>query len=103
MTENVKFVQTLLPMELDFIKNIQFTKLIKVDGRLKEFNFRKPNSRHEGTFTVDVMDENNNRIIFRMELIDSNWKIVSQQLLPHWVVESEPAFNQMIYEEFKLN
>lgn len=90
-------------MELDFVKNIQFTKLIKVDGRLKEFNFRKPNSRHEGSFTVDVMDDSGNRIIFRMELSDNNWKIASQQLLPNWVVESEPAFNAMIDEEFKLN
>ena len=90
-------------MELDFVKNIQFTKLIKVDGRLKEFNFRKPNSRHEGSFTVDVMDDNGNRIIFRMELADHNWKIASQQLLHNWVVESEHAFNAMIDEEFKLN
>jgi len=90
-------------MELDFVKNIQFTKLIKVDGRLKEFNFRKPNSRHEGSFTVDVMDDNGNRIIFRMELSDNNWKIASQQLLPEWVVKSEHAFNAMIDEEFKLN
>lgn len=101
--QNGKFVQTLLPMELDFVKNIQFTKLAKVGGRLKEFNFRKPNSRHDGTFTVDVMDDNGNRIIFRMELHSNEWKIVSQQLLPHWVVESETTFNQMIYEEFKLN
>ncbi len=103
MIEYVKFVQTLPPMELDFVKNIQFTKLIKVDGRLKEFNFRKPNSRHEGSFTVDVMDDSGNRIIFRMELADNNWKIASQQLLPNWVVESEHAFNAMIDEEFKLN
>ncbi|HAO45662.1 MAG TPA: hypothetical protein PLZ45_07095 [Ferruginibacter sp.] len=90
-------------MELDFVKNIQFTKLMKVGGRLKEFNFRKPNSRHEGTFTVDVMDDNGNRIIFRMELINNNWKITGQQLLPNWVVESEPDFNSIIDAEFKLN
>ncbi len=90
-------------MELDFVKNIQFTKLMKVGGRLKEFNFRKPNSRHEGTFTVDVMDDNGNRIIFRMELINNNWKITGQQLLPNRVVESEPDFNSIIDVEFKLN
>ena len=89
-------------MELEFVKNIQFTKLIKVDGRLKEFNFRKPNSRQEGSFTVDVIDDNGVRIIFNMEFKESNWKIVSRQL-PPWVIESEPAFNEMIYEEFKLN
>lgn len=89
-------------MELDFVKNIQFTRLIKVDGRLKEFNFRKPNSKQEGSFTVDVLDDSGTRIIFSMQLIDNCWKIVSHQL-PGWVLESEPAFNEMIYEEFKLN
>lgn len=88
-------------MELDFVKNIQFTKLIKVDGRLKEFNFRKPNSKQEGTFTVDVMDERGARIIFNMEKKESNWRITDQQL-PHWVLESEHAFQEIIDEEFKF-
>jgi hypothetical protein len=49
-------------MELKFVKNIQFTRLIKCDGQLKEFNFRKPNGRIEGPFTVDVIDTGNKRI-----------------------------------------
>lgn len=87
-------------MELKFVKNIQFTRLIKVDGRLKEFNFRKPNGREEGLFTVDVIDGRGNRIIFNMEKTESNWKIVSDTL-PAWVLESEEAFNEIIEEEFK--
>lgn len=87
-------------MELKFVKNIQFTRLIKVDGRLKEFNFRKPNGREEGLFTVDVIDGRGNRIIFNMEKTDNIWKIVSETL-PDWVIENEQAFNEIIEEEFK--
>ena len=89
-------------MELKYIKNIQFTRLIKVDGRLKEFNFRKPNGKQEGPFTVDVIDTNGKRIIFNMEMTDSAWKITTG-LLPQWVVESENVFHEIIEEEFKLS
>ena len=89
-------------MELKFIKNIQFTKLIKVDGKLKEFNFRKPNGKQEGLFTVDVIDERGNRIIFNMEKTDGHWKIVTQDL-PLWVTGSENNFHELIEEEFTLN
>lgn len=89
-------------MELDFVKNIQFTKLIKVDGRLKEFNFRKPNSKQDGSFTVDVMDELGARIIFNMEKKESNWCITNPQL-PVWVLESEHAFQEIIDKEFKFD
>jgi hypothetical protein len=88
-------------MELKFIKNIQFTKLIKVDGKLKEFNFRKPNGKQEGLFTVDVIDERGNRIIFNMEKIENHWKIVPQEL-PAWVIAYENNFHDLIEEEFVL-
>ena len=88
-------------MELKFIKNIQFTKLIKVDGRLKEFNFRKPNGRREGIFTVDVIDDRGNRIIFNMENDDQHWKIITTEL-PTWVNSSEKMLEELIEEEFRL-
>ena len=88
-------------MELKFIKNIQFTKLIKVNGRLKEFNFRKPNGKQEGLFTVDVIDENARRIIFSMEKMDATWKIINSQL-PAWVIDKETVFHEIIEEEFKM-
>ena len=88
-------------MELKFVKNIQFTKLIKVNGRLKEFNFRKPNGKQEGLFTVDVIDENAKRIIFSMEKLDTVWKITNTQL-PAWVIDNDTTFNEIIEEEFKM-
>ena len=44
-------------MQLTFIKNIQFTKLIKADGRLREFNFRRYNcfdTTNNKTIYIDV-------------------------------------------------
>lgn len=87
-------------MELKFVRNIQFTRLIKVDGQLKEFNFRKPNGRIEGPFTVDVIDSRANRIIFNMEMADNSWKITTEDL-PVWITANEAAFHEIIEEEFK--
>lgn len=88
-------------MESKFIRNIQFTKLIKVDGKLKEFNFRKPNGKQEGLFTVDVIDERGNRIIFNMQKSDEQWKVVTNGL-PAWINESEITFHELIEKEFVL-
>ena len=87
-------------METKFIKNIQFTKLIKVDGWLKEFNFRKSNSSREGIFTIDVIDDRGNRIIFNMENSENRWKIIPM-VLPAWVVSSESMLEEIIDQEFK--
>ena len=44
-------------MKLKFEKNIQFTRTIKADNRLREFNFRKLGGIEESIFTVDVVDD----------------------------------------------
>jgi len=87
-------------MELKYVKNIQFTRLVKCDGRLKEFNFRKSNGKEAGLFTVDVIDDNGVRIIFNMEKTDGAWKIVTADL-PAWVIDNELQFHEMIEEEFQ--
>lgn len=89
-------------MELKYVKNIQFTRLVKSDGQLKEFNFRKPNGKQEGPFTVDVIDAKGNRIIFNMEIKEGTWKITTSDL-PAWVTANETAFHEMIEEEFKAD
>lgn len=85
-------------MQIQFIRNIQFTKLVKADGRLREFNFRKSNGLQEGLFTVDVSDDRGNRIVLRMQREDGIWKIVKQQL-PTWIWENEGVFHTLIEEE----
>ncbi len=87
-------------MELKYVKNIQFTRLIKCDGKLKEFNFRKPNGKQEGLFTVDVIDAKVSSIIFNMDMLENTWKITNNEL-PQWILDNELAFHEIIEEEFK--
>ena len=87
-------------MKLKFEKNIQFTKTIKADNRLREFNFRKLGGLQEGVFTIDVVDDRGNRIMFKMQKVDNAWKIVNQPL-PEWVLTSEKTFHELIEEELQ--
>ena len=92
-------------MKITFNKNIQFTKLIKVKGRLKEFNFRKANDTPKGLVTVDVLDHfdtHGNRIIFYMEPKDAKWQILPQEL-PEWILEKENELQDFIIEELTGN
>jgi hypothetical protein len=89
-------------MLVQFNKNIQFTKLVKTDGRLREFNFRRVNGLHEAVFTVDVSDDRGNRIMFKMEKKDAQWRI-QEQPLPEWVREAEASFHDLIEEELRYS
>jgi len=90
-------------MRIEVKKNIHFTKLVKVNGRLKEFNFRKLGGPNEGQFTVDVSDDRGNRILFRMQKEQDSWKILEQppQQLPNWVMDKENTFHDLIEEELR--
>lgn len=88
-------------MQIRFIKNIQFTKVLKAEGRMREFNFRKPNGREQALCTVDVSDDRGQRIVFQMQKDDSNtWKIVPQPL-PAWVTQLEKKLSDLIEEELQ--
>ncbi|MEO5683600.1 MAG: hypothetical protein ABIQ88_13205 [Chitinophagaceae bacterium] len=87
-------------MQIQFIKNIQFTRLIKADGHLREFNFRKLTGFQDELFTVDVSDDRGNRIMYRMRKEDGVWKIIAQPL-PEWVIKNEAIFNDVIEEELR--
>ena len=90
-------------MKIEFIKNIQFTKLVKADGQLREFNFRKISGSKEGLFSVDVSDDRGNRKMFKMAKTDNQWKIVADEALPEWIYKNEAIFNELIEEELKIN
>jgi hypothetical protein len=88
-------------MQLQFIRNIQFTRLVKADGRLREFNFRKFRAEgNEWMFSIDVADDRGNRIIFRMRKEDTGWKIVPGKW-PAWVISNENTFHELIEEELR--
>jgi hypothetical protein len=78
-------------------KNIQFTRLIKAGGRLREFNFRKSQGLKDAMFTVDVASETGERhyIIFR--LLNQQWVLENKELVP-WVEEILPQIENEIQE-----
>ncbi|MEP6711659.1 MAG: hypothetical protein ABJA37_04540 [Ferruginibacter sp.] len=86
---------------MQVLKNIQFTRLFKVAGYLKEFNFRKSNATPEGRFSLDTIDERGNRIVFWMEKAEGGWRIAHNALLPQWVLEQENNLDEAIMEEMK--
>lgn len=87
-------------MVIRFKKNIQFTKLVKANGRLREFNFRKLGGVNEGQFTVDVSDDRGNRIMFRMQSENDTWKIIEQPL-PEWIWNNEDQYKELIEEALR--
>ena len=87
-------------MQIRFIKNVQFTKVLKAEGRMREFNFRKPNGREQALCTVDVSDDRGHRIIFNMQKGDNSWKIMPQPL-PVWVTQLENKLSELIEEELQ--
>ena len=72
--------------------NIAFTILIKINGRQREFNFRK---RSDSNYDTDTNDEHGNRYTFRMEKSDNTWKINGKQL-PAWLMESEGLIHEAL-------
>ena len=49
-------------------------------------------------FHVDVPDDRGNRIMFKMQKADNQWKIVDEGL-PVWVSGNENLLNEAICEE----
>lgn len=88
-------------MHINFIRNIQFTKLLKIDGRLREFNFRKLTGLNEGLVTVDVSDDRGNRIMFTMQKNGGEYSFYNQPILPDWVSKNEQNLSDMIDAELR--
>jgi hypothetical protein len=85
-------------MPIQFVKNIQFSRLIKTEGRLREFNFRKTGSGSDEKCSVDTVDDRGNRIIFVMLKENGAWKL-SSTLLPKWICQYEEQLNEAIEDE----
>jgi len=77
-------------------KNIAFTTLIKIEGRLLEFNFRKSPVYHD-TYETDVTDINGHRLMFLTVLENANWRIHGV-LVPAWVEQHAPIIGEAIMQ-----
>lgn len=86
---------------MPFLKNIQFTRLLKINSQLKEFNFRKSNATPDTLFTIDTSGDKGNRITFHMHKVGEQWKMVELNM-PTWITDSEPLLEQAIIEEMSV-
>jgi len=77
--------------------NIAFTLLIKVQGRLREFNFRK---RLDNYYDTNTNDEYSIRYFFRMEKNEGGWHIAGKDL-PGWITENESAISLALEQKEK--
>lgn len=83
-----------------FVKMIQFTRLVKAEGRLREFNFRKLKSPDEDIFSVNVCTERGDRIVFNMQRKENDWRITSSQI-PGWILQNETSLSEAIGNELR--
>jgi hypothetical protein len=70
---------------MDFIKNIHFTLVIRINKRLHEFNFRK---RSAEEYDTDTGDDRGNRYYFKMIREDGIW-VMHGTGLPSWITENK--------------
>lgn len=76
-------------MDNTFKKVVHFSRLIKISGRLKEFNFRKNNNAGTYVFDTDTADDRGNRLFFRLIKTDNEWQLTSTQNLPSWITDNK--------------
>ena len=87
-------------MHVEFVRMIQFTRLMKADGRLREFNFRKVKTPDEELFNVNVCTERGERIHFSMQKKEDAWRIIPEQL-PQWILQNENNLDEGIKDELR--
>jgi hypothetical protein len=80
------------------LKNVQFSKLIKAEGRLREFNFRKSNGIVGPVYHVDVSDDRGNRYYLNLLLENQTWT-VQEKNLPPWIQEAVAQLHPAIQEQ----
>ena len=75
-------------MHTSFNKIVHFTRLIKINGRLREFNYRKNNNAGSYVFDVDTADDRGKRLFFRLAKEDNDWQLTSKLPVPEWVTDN---------------
>ena len=82
---------------MDRIKLLQFTKIIKAGGQLREFNFRKSYGPSGDCVFIDVADVRGERYYIRFMKSNDRWEIKPGQF-PIWIQEVVAQIEQAINE-----
>lgn len=81
---------------MNISRNIHFTLLIKIGGRLREFNFRK---RNPDLYDGDTSDERGTRIQFKFMRQEGGFEFESIVGLPSWVVDNKKVIAEAVEKE----
>jgi hypothetical protein len=83
------------------MQNIAFSRVLKMNGRVWEFNFRKLPGE-QNAFHTDFTDAKDNRVQFVLfHDIDGTWKIKGT-LVPSWVLNEIPMLSNVIDENVTI-
>lgn len=80
---------------MEYLKNIAFTKVVKTNGRFREFNFRKKPGTNNPQYSIDVSNEGGVRHYFTMVKLSDNW-VVCELDVPVWIREGIAHFREAI-------
>ena len=81
---------------------MHFSRLIKANNRLREFNFRRLPAAVGSLFHVDVSDDRGNRLIFKIKKEEVGpWKVPDDNL-PTWIYESESRLADAIEDQITI-
>lgn len=78
------------------IRNIHFTLLIKIGGRLREFNFRR---RNPDLYDGDTSDERGTRFQFKFIRQDGSFEFENTAGLPSWIADNKKAIGTAVEAE----
>jgi hypothetical protein len=73
--------------------NIAFTLIIKINGRLKEFNFRK---RSDKLYDANTNDEYSIRYYFQLLKEEKDGWQISGHSLPAWIQNSQHIISEAL-------
>ena len=82
-------------MKLD--RQIQFSKAIKANGVIREFNFLKIKTAAIPTYHVDVSDERGNRHYFSLIYENDEW-IIPKTTIPGWITAARNEIAAVVSE-----
>ena len=78
---------------MERLTNHQFTVLIKVGGRLREFNYRQ---RSPQLFDGDTSDEYSRRYYFRIKQEGDGWQLESSSLPAEFMGERQAIIDAAV-------
>ena len=78
-------------------RHIAFTKLIKAEGRLREFNFRRRAGLQGPIYDIDVSDQSGKRHYFHLQQLGNEWQAINQEI-PAWITDALPSIQAFIAE-----